>query len=210
MSQNEVYLSADVTDGVSNTETVAETTTEETTATPSVEDLLEQVKALQESEAKWKAMSRKNEDNWKSASAKVAEFEKSGMSDGEKALAEAKEEGRNAALRELLNERAMDKLEASAAKAGVDISDVIEDINVARFVEGGDINNEAISQFVDKFAAKFGQTQKPKGRPASELGVGPNQGSKPSQLTRADLAKLSPAEIAQADADGRLDRLKGR
>ena len=192
-----------VTAGTDTTTVAGET--KSTTVTPeetTVDWKAEAEKAKADAD-KWKAMSRKNEDNFKSASSKLEEYEKANLTDTEKAVAEAEAKGRNAAYAELLKERAEDKLQVAASKAGVDVSGIVEDLNFDRFIAEGSVNADAIESFVAKFAEK---TNAGKGRPASELGVG-QQGTKPPQLTRADLKGMTPADVAKAFEEGRLESL---
>lgn len=201
MSDNMNLITADMGATTEATATDVETTTVEET----VDWKAEAEKAKADAE-KWKAMSRKNEDNFKSASSKLSEYEKANLTDSEKILAEATEAGRNAALSEMLNERAQDKLESAAAKAGVELDSILGDLNMGRFVADGSVNTDAINDFVNRFADVGNSRKQDKGKTASELGVGP-QGTRPQQLTQADLKGMSPKAILEAEKAGQLDKL---
>lgn len=202
MSDKMNLITADMSSTDEGTATDVETTT--TVVETEVDWKAEAEKAKADAE-KWKAMSRKNEDNFKSASSKLSEYEKANLSDSEKILAEATEAGRNAALSEMLNERAQDKLESAAAKAGVELDSILEDLNMGRFVADGSVNTDAINDFVNRFA-DVGSRKQDKGKTASELGVGP-QGTRPQQLTQADLKGMTPQAILAAEKAGQLDKL---
>lgn len=153
---------------------------------------------------KWKHFARTHEANWKKASGELEKLTKAGMSDSDRAVAEAEERGRQAALASLLNERAQDKLDAAAARAGVDLGPIRGHLDVTKFLADGQISTQAISEFVTGLAAGAPKTP----RFPQNVGMGP-QGSSAGagQLTRDQLRGMSPREIAQAKKDGRLDAL---
>lgn len=202
MSTNEQYLTAETNQTVE----VTDTTAPEVVVEDSKDWKAEAEKYKADAE-KWKAMSRKNEDSYKNASSELDVFKQSNLTESEKALADAKAEGRNAALAELMHERAQDKLEVAAATAGVDVSDLVEDLNMNRFISDNNVDADAINSFVQKIAEKPGRKAVDKGKPASQLGVGP-QGVVPAQLTQSDLSKMSPKQIVEAEKAGRLENLK--
>lgn len=158
-----------------------------------------------EAEAKkWQHFSKKHEANWQKASARVAELEKAGMTDAERAIEEAREQGRQEVRTSSVTERAQLKLEAAAARAGVDLTPVSALLDVSKFIANGDVNDAAINEFVTGYAG--GQPKAPKF--AQGLGIGPQSDSRtPGQLTREEFARLSPRERVQARKDGRADAL---
>jgi hypothetical protein len=137
----------------------------------------------------------------------------------EQARKEARDEGRNEALSQA-NERLF-KAEVKAASAGKIIdSDLLSDVLVAQRLLGldaipttstGDIDGAAIASAVDSMLeAKphlaVSATQTPG---SADQGARPN-GSRPAQLSQADLQTMSPQEITAAGEDGRLNDLLGR
>ncbi|MER7208544.1 hypothetical protein ABT340_15845 [Streptosporangium sp. NPDC000239] len=154
---------------------------------------------------KWMHFSRLHETNWKKASAELEKLNKANMTDAERSVAEAKELGRREALESIATQRAQDKLEAAAAKAGVDLTPVMGALDVSKFVADGDVNTQAIGDFVAQVASQFAPPKGPKF--AQGLGIGPQGSSSAGQLTRNDLRGMSPREIAQARKAGRLDAL---
>ncbi|SFI82017.1 hypothetical protein SAMN05216275_10580 [Streptosporangium canum] len=157
-----------------------------------------------EAEAKkWKHFARTHEANWEKASKELEKLNEANMTDAERTVAEAKELGRREALESVAKQRAQDKLETAAAKAGVDLTPVLEALDVSKFVAEGDVNAQAINNFVAQVASQFAPPKGPKF--AQGLGIGPQGSSAAGQLTRADLPSMSPREIAQARKDGRLD-----
>lgn len=156
---------------------------------------------------KWRSLSRKHEDKWKKLSAELEEIRKAQLSEHERALLEAEERGRRAALESIALERAQLKLEAAAAKAGVDLSPIAEMLDVSRFIEDGSVNEDRITGFVEQLASKFAQPKGPKY--PQGLGIGPqSSSSKPPQLTRADLRRMTPQQIVEADEKGLLEDIK--
>lgn len=154
---------------------------------------------------KWMHFSRQHETNWKKTSAELEKLSQANMTDAERTVAEAKELGRREALESIATQRAQDKLEAAAAKAGVDLTPVMGALDVSKFVTEGDVNAQAIGDFVAQVAAQYATPKGPKF--AQGLGIGPQGSSTAGQLTRTDLHGMTPREIAQARKDGRLDAL---
>lgn len=156
---------------------------------------------------KWKHFARQHEDKWKRLSAELEEVRKAQLSDHERAILEAEERGRKAALESIAHERAWLKLEAAAAKAGVDLSPLSDVLDVSKFIEDGSVSDDRINGFVEQFFAKFAQPRAPKF--PQGLGIGPQSStSKPPQLTRADLQRMTPQEIVEADEKGLLEDIK--
>jgi vacuolar-type H+-ATPase subunit I/STV1 len=113
------------------------------------------------------------------------------------------------------NERIL-KAEVRASAAGKlsDPSDALRFIDLSKFSvsEDGEVDSDAISSAISELIES-----KPylgaQGSTGNGVGITPpsgrRDGDSPVQLTRADLKGMSPAEIIQAQADGRLaDLLK--
>jgi hypothetical protein len=111
-----------------------------------------------------------------------------------------------------LNERALDKLEVRAAKLFADPDDARAMLaaRAAEFVDGGKIDTDAIDDALkDLLKRKPHLGAKPEQRFTGSADGGARKGSKPDQLTRDDLKKMSPDQIVKAKADGRLASLMG-
>jgi hypothetical protein len=132
-------------------------------------------------ETDWKAHAREWEKRAK-ANAKAAEelekVRKAAMSDQEKAVAEAEAKGRTAASAEYGKELAAARFEAAAAKAGVQLGEAADLIDMGRFVgEDGKPDAKAIEAAV-KQLAKLAPARA--GRSGADLG---NGGSGDTALT---------------------------
>ncbi|MER5441133.1 hypothetical protein [Streptomyces sp. NPDC002790] len=161
------------------------------------------VAALHAEVEKWKSLSRKNEDRFKQASTELDGFRQSSLSDHEKALEAARAEARKAVVGEFGTRLAEAELRAHAAKAGVDLPG-LEYLNVGSFVtDDGAVNGDAIGQFVSSLP-------KPVEKPefAQGLGLGRQGGTGVPQLTREDMARMSPAQIVTAKKEGKFDALQ--
>ncbi|WP_431911735.1 hypothetical protein [Nonomuraea jabiensis] len=164
----------------------------------------EDVKDWEAEAKKWQHFSKKHEANWQKVSKELADLQRAGMTDAERALEEAREQGRQEVRTSTVTERAQLKLEAAAAKAGVDLAPVSGLLDTSKFIANGDVNDAAINEFVAGFSGAAPKAPKF----AQGLGIGPQSDSRaPGQLTREQMNRLSPREIAQARKDGRLDAL---
>ncbi len=86
-------------------------------------------------------------------------------SDQERAVREAREAARSEVLGELGAERVADAFRVAAAGRGLDVDEVIDGINLAKFVgEDGTPDRDAVAAFVDRIA--------PEREPASPLDLG--------------------------------------
>lgn len=121
----------------------------------------------------WKAEARKWEDRAKANKGAADELEAlkaAQMTEQEKAVKAAKDEGRTAALAEAAPHIAQARLEAAAARAGVDLSAFAEYIDVSKFIADGAVDDKAIKAAVDKFA-KLAPAKGP-GRSGGDMGGG--------------------------------------
>lgn len=148
---------------------------------------------------------------------KAAEFDKLAeqqKTEAEKAVEAARAEGRSEAL-SAANDRLL-KAEIKAAAAGKlsDPADAVRMLDLSSFKVGddGEIDTSAIGAAIEELV-----TSKPYLAAQSQgfQGSGDNgpRGGKPggpSQITsRAELRKMSPADIVKARKEGRLNRLLG-
>jgi hypothetical protein len=155
--------------------------------------------------AKWKALARKHEKAAKANATKLAEHEKAAMSDTEKAVADAKDQGRNEVRAEVGAKLAQARIEAALAKLVDDPAAIAEDLNLSAYVtDDGDVDEDK----VQALKAKYERLLKP-GKATGDGDGGPRGGSKPGQLSRDDIKSMSPQEITKAKADGRLNDLMG-
>lgn len=128
--------------------------------------------------------------------------------DPERIRSEAKAE----AQAELMQSRVLDKIEAKAARLFADPDDaaalLLKDHDVDEFLDDGKIDVEAIQDALDGLLSKkpYLAAQGGKRFQGSADG-GTRKETRPSQLTRADLAQMSPEAIEKARVEGRLDDL---
>ncbi|ARZ66904.1 hypothetical protein SMD11_1243 [Streptomyces albireticuli] len=158
--------------------------------------------ALQAEIDKWKAMSRKNEERFKSVSQELDGFRQSQMTDTEKAIEAAKVEARNAALSEVGTKLVDAELRAASSAAGVSLPGA-EYLNFGSFLdEDGNPDSAQIEAFVSSLP-------KPSSAPsyARNIGLGRQGSPAAGQLSREDLARMTPREINEARAAGKCDAL---
>lgn len=113
--------------------------------------------------AKWKALARKHEDRAKVAGALQRELDglkQSAMSDQEKAVVAAREDGLRAGRAELSGRLVGAEFRALAAGRTVngeplDVAGLLEDIDPARYVgEDGEVDADRVARFLDRVAPK--------------------------------------------------------
>ncbi|MFM6967960.1 MAG: hypothetical protein ACKOWN_03385 [Microbacteriaceae bacterium] len=131
----------------------------------------------------WKQMARKHETEAKKARAELDKIRKDSMSDTERAIAEAEARGRATATSEMASANALAAFRAAAAEAGVRLADVVDLIDVSRFVSDGTVDEQAITAAVERFAAIATTTAKP---PAAPTG-GPQTPPPPNPNFLADI-----------------------
>jgi hypothetical protein len=155
---------------MSESSTATDTTTEAPEATETVD-----WKAEAE---KWKTQSRKQEERAKANAAAAKELEQlraAQMSEAEKIAAEAESRGRSAALAEV-GQRLV-RAEFAARSAGRIGADVLDDLNLAKFLtEDGEPDTAAIDKAVARLAppAEPEPTRKPGPRPDLSQGSSSN------------------------------------
>lgn len=151
---------------------------------------------------KWKNLSRTNEQRWKDASKERDDLKAATMTDAEKAIEAAKQEARNSAYAEVGSRLVESELRAAAVTAGVQLPS-FEFLNTTQFVgTDGLPNADRIKTFVESLPkAATGPEY------SQDLGLGRQGSSVAGQLSRADLANMTPAEIQKARSEGRLDAL---
>ena len=130
---------------------------------------------------------RKWEERAKTIAGAAKELEglrKQYESDQERAVREAREAARSEVLGELGAERVADAFRVAAAGRGLDVDEVIDGINLAKFVgEDGTPDRDAVAAFVDRIA--------PEREPASppDLGQGARGGNQVPGLNSTQLER---------------------
>ena len=178
------------------TDPAPEATTEPATdtapaTTPPADDLGDAGKKALAAE---RAAKRAAEKQVAELAAKVKEFEDASKSEAEKAAARAE-----------AAEKALAEMTAKALRLQV-VTEVGVPADLAEFLTGSD--EESLRAQAEKLMAATAASKAPRA-PQPD----PSQGAKPngaaSQLTRADLAGMSPEAITTAKAEGRLNDLLG-
>lgn len=159
---------------------------------------------LQAEIEKWKRLSRQNEKRWHEVSQERDQLQQSQMTDAEKAIEQARQEARAAALSEFGADLASAEMAAQAAQAGVLLPDT-QYLNMAGFLgTDGRPDREAISAFVSSIP-------KPQRAPEYPQNVGLGRQSSgsgdPNQLTRDEYNRLSREDKRRARSEGRVNSL---
>jgi hypothetical protein len=129
----------------------------------------------------------------------------------EQALEAARQEARLEA-NQRANERILrSELRASATGKLADPSDAALYINLSDFdvSDDGEIDSDALRDAIDDLLTRKPHLAATTRRFDGNADQGPRGERKPSQLTDADLSRMTPAQINQARREGRLDRLMG-
>lgn len=126
-------------------------------------------------------------------------------------LAKLREQAKAEAAAEVLRDRALDKIETKAAKLFADPEDAraLLAASVDDFIDGGKLDVDAIEAALTELLAKKPHLAAQGGRrfEGSADGGARNGKTKPSQLSRDDMKRMSPREIVKARSEGRLDDL---
>lgn len=125
---------------------------------------------------------------------------------------EIRKQAQAEARAEVLKDRAMDKVEAKAAKLFADPEDAraLLASRVDDFVDDGQVDADAIEEALADLLKKkphLAAAKAPRFQGGADGGA--RKGSKPDQLTRDDLKKMTPQQIVKAQAEGRLSELMG-
>jgi hypothetical protein len=158
-----------------------------------------------------KARVREERTARKALEAQLAEARKPGTDDAPDP-AEIRKAAQAEARAEVLSERALDKVEAKAAKLFADPEDARALLagRVDEFVDDGKVDVEAIEEALTELLSKkphlAAATAK---RFQGGADGGARKGSGVTQLTEQDLKRMSPQQIDKARLDGRLNDLLG-
>lgn len=157
------------------------------------------VEELQAEVSKWKALSRQNETRWNEASKERDDLKAAQMTEAEKAIETAKNEGRTSAYSEVGSRLVEAELKAAAATAGATLPNM-QFLNTSQFVGADGL---PVADQINAFVSSL-----PKANPYSQdLGLGRQGSPVAGQLTQADLSNMTPAEINKARSEGKLDAL---
>jgi len=128
--------------------------------------------------------------------AKVKEFEDASKTEAEKAAARAE-----------AAEKALAEVTARAARLQV-AAEVGVPADLVEFLTGGD--EESLRAQAEKLMAATAANKAPRApQPDPSQGAKPGGSTGPTQLARADLARMSPEAIVAAKAEGRLNDVLG-
>ena len=168
----------------------------ETTPT-TLEEALALLDAERQNSSKWKGLSRTNEDRWKGVSTELEQIKTSQMTDTEKAIEQAKQEARNAALSEVGTDLVSAEMRVQASAAGVQLPDT-QFLNLNSFLgSDGRPNAEAIQTFVSSLPKPQQQGYR------QDLGLGRQGGNAPG-LSREEYNRMSREDRKKAREDGRV------
>jgi hypothetical protein len=168
------------------------------TAPTTLEEALAALDAERQNVSKWKGLSRTNEDRYKEVSQERDQLKQATLTDTEKALEQARQEARNAALSEVGSDLVSAEMRVQAASAGVQLPDT-QFLNLNSFMgTDGRPNADAIKTFVSSLPKPQQQGFR------QDLGLGRQGGSAPGALTREEYNRLSREERKKARDDGRV------
>lgn len=141
----------------------------------------------------------------KAANAELEKLRKAAMSDQEKAVAVARDEGRSEATKAAGERLAAAEIKAALTGVVPDPMAIVEDLALGRYVtEDGDVDAAAVTKLAEKYAA-LGAANPPPPPPAVPgVPAGARSDNGPTQISRAEIKNMAPAEIVQARKDGRL------
>jgi len=158
---------------------------------------------------KWKALARKHESQAKANATKAKEFDQlkaSQMSETEKAVEEAKQAGRAEAMAETGKVLAAAEIRVALTGVVSDPAEIVEDLDLSKYLtDTGEVDTEK----VEKLRRKYEAMAKPVKGSGPDLKQGNRGGDAPAQLTRADMAAMTPEQIVKARQDGRLNEVLG-
>jgi hypothetical protein len=124
-------------------------------------DLAKLLAAAQADVAKWKAAARKHEDRAKAnagAATELEELRRQALSDQERAVVDAKAEGRREVLREVGLKLVAAEFRAAAAKHSIDddtLSTLTEMVDMGRYLDDdGEVKVDDIASHLARFAPK--------------------------------------------------------
>jgi TolA-binding protein len=142
-------------------ETTAAETATETAETTETEQLGDGGKKALDAE---RARARTAEKQARSLQKELDELRQATMSEQEKAVEAAKAAGRAEAVLESGKRLARAELRAQGSEKGLDVTALIEDVDLSKFVgDDGEPDERAIAKAVDRWAAMAPASQRPRG-----------------------------------------------
>jgi hypothetical protein len=164
-----------------------------------LEEAMAKIAELENDVDKYRSFARKEEDQKKKHWDELQALKTANMSETEKAIHEAEQRGRDAAMAEYDAQLKQSKLQAAAAKAGVP-EEVLGLLDPAKvFTDSGDPNLELLSSLTGN-KRKFEKS-------AADLNIGAQSNANAGQLTLNEVRRMSPAQVMEARKNGRLDAL---
>ncbi|MFI1796363.1 hypothetical protein ACH427_03235 [Streptomyces sp. NPDC020379] len=171
---------------------------ENTPATPDASA----VAALRAEVDRWRSLAGQHEASYTEARDEL-EALRNAATGHDQALEAARVETRQAFAAEFAPRLAGAELRAQAAAAGVTLP-ALDYLNVGRFVgDDGTVNADEITAFVSSLPGSS-----PRQEYAQGLGLGRQGGAGVPQLTREDMARMTPAQIVAANREGQFDALQ--
>lgn len=162
-------------------------------------------KALDAMKAKW----QKERDARKASDAELAKLKEPKPDDSAKPdEATIREQAKAEARAEVARDRALDRIEAKAAKLFADPEDARALLagRVEEFLDNGQVDNDAITEALDDLLKKKPHLAATAKRFAGGADGGARKGSSTvAQLTGQDIKRMTPQQIVEARAAGRLD-----
>lgn len=184
----------------------------ENTETTQVEEITENATSetldLASEVEKWKALSRKNEQQAKAnaqAARELEELKKAQLSETEKLIESAKAETAKQLKTEFAAKLVDSELKAALNGRVLDGGSLLEFNKNSFITDEGEVDSTAIQSWVEAHS-------KTTSIPAPDLGQGA-RGTNPSKAlisSREELANMTSDEILQARKEGRLDKLMGK
>lgn len=151
---------------------------------------------LQADSRKWEARAKSNAD----AAKELDKLRAQQMTETEKAIAEATSKARADVMAEVGTKLARASIEAALTGVVPNPADVIEDLNLARYIgEDGEPDSKAIDKLRAKYAALI-----PAAPAAPKVPTGKRGGVADVITTRAQLQSMTPDEIWKAQQSGRI------
>lgn len=142
--------------------------------------------------AKWKALSRKNEKEAKAARAELERLQAASMSDQEKAVAQARAEGREEASKDFNRKLWHAEVRAQASGLLADPSDAVHLLDLEQFDMNAEPNGKSIKSALEQLVQS-----KPylSAQPGGGAGEGGPRGGSPLPLNGDPLAAALAAKV---------------
>lgn len=156
--------------------------------------------ALKAEKDKWQNLSRETEKKFKDIGKELESFKKKNMDESEMLFHETSQKARSEAISQFGGK--LVKAEFKAAAAGrmseTQLNSLLDNVNVSKFMnDDGDIDEKAISDFVDSIVPKVEDVKKPEQKNLFDMGQGARGNGKGEAISLADddLAKAVMAAV---------------